>query len=157
MGRIIAWLMATIVVLVLAFGYRTSLSGPRTVAGTGGGAQHPGVVTRPAPSASGSAAPGGTEQGRDVVVNGDVAQTMWGPVQVQVHITGTRIVDVVTLVYPTGTSRDEAINSYALPILRRQALTAQSAQIQGVSGATVTSGGYVESLQAALDAAHFTG
>lgn len=156
MSRIMAWLTATVIVVVLAFGYRTSLSGPRTVTGTGG-AQHPGVVTHPAPSASGSAAPGGTGQGADVVVNGDVAQTMWGPVQVQVHITGSRIVDVVTLVYPTGTGRDEAINSYALPILRRQALTAQSAQIQGVSGATVTSGGYVESLQAALDAAHFTG
>jgi uncharacterized protein with FMN-binding domain len=91
------------------------------------------------------------------VVNGDVAQTMWGPVQVQVHISGMRITDVVTLVYPTGTGRDQAINSYALPILREEALTAQSARIQGVSGATVTTGGYIESLQAALDAAHFTG
>jgi uncharacterized protein with FMN-binding domain len=44
---------------------------------------------------------------------------------------------------------------YALPQLREQVLHARSARIDGVGGATVTSGGYVESLQAALDAAHF--
>lgn len=157
MGRIAAWLTATVVVLLLAFGYRTSLSGPRTTGVTGGGAQRPGVVAGPAPAASGSVAPTVKAQSGDVVVNGDVAQTMWGPVQVQVHITGSRIVDVVTLIRPSGTGRDEAINSYALPILRQETLAAQSARIQAVSGATVTSGGYVESLQAALAAAHFGG
>jgi len=55
---------------------------------------------------------------------------------------------------PTGSSRDDQINGYALPELRQQALQAQSARIDGVSGATVTSDGYRESLQAALDAAH---
>ena len=52
-------------------------------------------------------------------------------------------------------SRDDEINAYAVPQLRSEVLTAQSASIDAVSGATVTSGGYVESLQAALDAAHF--
>jgi uncharacterized protein with FMN-binding domain len=154
-GRIWAWVIATVVVLMLAFGYRTSLSGPR-VTTVSGGAQHPGVIGNPMPSANGSAA-APDSAGGTTVVNGDVAQTMWGPVQVQVHISKGRITDVLTLVHPSGTGRDEAINSYALPILRREALAAQSATIQAVSGATVTSGGYVESLQAALDAAHFTG
>jgi uncharacterized protein with FMN-binding domain len=85
-----------------------------------------------------------------------VAQTVWGPVQVQVRITGRKITDVTTLIYPTGTERDQEINSYALPRLRRQALTVQSAQIDGVSGATYTSDGYRRSLQAALDSAHFS-
>ncbi|MBO0870989.1 MAG: FMN-binding protein, partial [Micromonosporaceae bacterium] len=52
---------------------------------------------------------------------------------------------------------DFEINSYALPQLREQALSAQSAQIDGVSGATVTSDGYRSSLQSALDAVHFKG
>jgi uncharacterized protein with FMN-binding domain len=56
---------------------------------------------------------------------------------------------------PTGSDRDDQINGYALPQLREQVLHARSARIDGVGGATVTSGGYVESLQAALDAAHF--
>jgi uncharacterized protein with FMN-binding domain len=156
MRRIAMWVAGTVVVLVLAFGYRTSLSGPRTSTVAGGAAQHPGLVANPAPSAGGSEVPNGTATG-GVIVNGDIAQTMWGPVQVQVHIRSGRITDVVTLVHPSGTGRDEAINSYALPVLRREALAAQSSKIQAVSGATVTSGGYVESLQAALDAAHFPG
>jgi len=72
-----------------------------------------------------------------------------------VHIAGNKITDVTTLIYPTGTGRDQEINSYALPILRQQALSAKGAQIDGVSGATHTSDGYRNSLQAALDSAHF--
>jgi uncharacterized protein with FMN-binding domain len=89
------------------------------------------------------------------VVNGTVADTRWGPVQVQVHLSGGRIVDVVALRVPDGNRRDREISAYAVPQLRQEALSAQSATIDTVSGATYTSGGYRESLQAALDAAHF--
>jgi uncharacterized protein with FMN-binding domain len=92
-----------------------------------------------------------------VVVNGSVAQTRWGPVQVQVTISGARITDVRALIYPTGNGHDTAINAYALPQLRREVLQAQSAQIDSISGATVTTDGYRASLQAALEAAQFTG
>ena len=61
------------------------------------------------------------------------------------------------LTYPSGNGHDTAINAYALPQLRQEVLAAQSAQVDAVSGATVTSDGYRESLQAALDAAHFNG
>ncbi|HKD98532.1 MAG TPA: FMN-binding protein, partial [Micromonosporaceae bacterium] len=124
-------------------------------------AQPPGVVggepeatpTTPQPGTSGQSGGGG----RNVIVNGSVAQTRWGPVQVQVSIAAGRITDVKTLIYPSGNGHDAAINAYALPQLRQEALDAQSAQIHAVSGATVTSDGYRESLQAALDAAHFNG
>jgi len=89
------------------------------------------------------------------VVNGSVAQTRWGPVQVQITIAGGRIANVVVLQQPNGNRRDVEINSYAVPQLNQEVLAAQSANINTVSGATVTSDGYVESLQAALDAAHF--
>ena len=89
------------------------------------------------------------------MVNGTVAQTRWGPVQVQVTIAGGRITDVKTLQQPNGNFRDQEINSYAVPQLREEVLSAQSANIDTVSGATVTSNGYISSLQAALDAAHF--
>ena len=59
--------------------------------------------------------------------------------------------------YPNGNGRDDQINALALPALRQETLSAQSAIIDGVSGATVTSDGYKESLQAALDIAHLTG
>ena len=60
-------------------------------------------------------------------------------------------VDVVQ--YPSGNNKDQEINDYALPVLVQDTLQAQSAKIDMVSGATVTSEGYVESLQSALDQA----
>jgi uncharacterized protein with FMN-binding domain len=74
---------------------------------------------------------------------------------VAVVIRSSKIADVRVLMYPTGEHRDEEINSYALPILHDEVIAAQSANIDAVSGATVTSDGYVQSLQAALDSAHF--
>ena len=56
--------------------------------------------------------------------------------------------------YPDENPKDQRINSYALPILNSEVVAAQSASIDAVSGATVTSNGYTESLQSALDAAH---
>jgi uncharacterized protein with FMN-binding domain len=157
--RITLWLSATVAIVVLLFSYHTSTNA-RSTAGQQPSAQAPGVVgAQPTPRASGGAKPSrsSTAKGGSAasVVNGTVAQTQWGPVQVQVRINGHRITDVNALVYPSGNGHDQSINSYALPLLRQEVLSAQSARIDGVSGATVTSGGYRESLQAALDAAHF--
>jgi uncharacterized protein with FMN-binding domain len=55
------------------------------------------------------------------------------------------------LQYPNGNGRDAEINSYALPILIKETTGQQSASIDMVSGATVTSGGYLQSLQSAID------
>ncbi|WP_244872192.1 FMN-binding protein [Catellatospora sp. TT07R-123] len=143
--------MGTIAAVVLMLSYRTSLSGPRTTTSAVTGAA-PGVVGDPG---TGTATGQGQGDGA-VTVNGSVAQTRWGPVQVQVKIASGRITDVVVLAKPDGNHRDEEINDRALPQLRAQVIAAQSARIDGVSGATVTTDGYVESLQAALDAAHFS-
>jgi uncharacterized protein with FMN-binding domain len=69
-------------------------------------------------------------------------------------VTGGKITDVTAVQYPNGNGRDQQINSYALPVLAQEALSAQSAQIDHVSGATVTSDGYVQSLQSAIDQAN---
>jgi uncharacterized protein with FMN-binding domain len=82
-----------------------------------------------------------------------VAQTRWGPVQVAITVSGGKITDVAVPIYPNNNRRDEEINADALPALRQETLSAQSADIDAISGATVTSDGYIESLQAALDAA----
>jgi uncharacterized protein with FMN-binding domain len=75
-------------------------------------------------------------------------------VQVAITVSNGKISDVAVPVYPNGNGRDQEINAYALPILRQETLSAQSANINTVSGATVTSDGYLQSLQSALDAAH---
>jgi uncharacterized protein with FMN-binding domain len=150
MRRITLLVLSTLAALVLLFSYRTSTGGtlPSTTS-----AAAPGVVPD-TPSALPSAS-SRSPVARATTVNGTVSPTRWGPVQVQVKISKKKITEVRVLQRPTGSGRDDQINSYALPKLRQQVLRAQSARIDGVSGATVTSDGYRESLQAALDAAHF--
>ncbi len=89
------------------------------------------------------------------VFDGQVIQTEWGPVQVEVTISGSTIVDVEALQVPDHASRSRQINNYVEPLYRQAALQAQSANFWGVSGATITWWGYVNSMQSALDAAGF--
>jgi uncharacterized protein with FMN-binding domain len=143
MKRIVYWLLSTVTVVVLLFGYRTSLAGP--LAGQGK------TVSSSPPSA---AASGSTTAGTaSRTVTGPVVQTQWGPVQVQVKVNGGKLANVSVLQSPNGNPRDQEINAYALPILVQESLDAQSANIDMVSGATVTSDGYLQSLQGALDKA----
>ena len=72
--------------------------------------------------------------------------------QVEITVSDGQITDVNVLEYPTGHESDE-INAAALPILIQETLTAQSADVNSVSGATYTSEGYKQSLQTAIDAA----
>ncbi len=74
--------------------------------------------------------------------------------QIQLTVASGKISKVTVVQYPNGNGRDQEINSYALPILTQETMDAQSAQIDMVSGATVTSDGYVQSLQSALDQAN---
>jgi FMN-binding domain len=85
-------------------------------------------------------------------VQGPTVDTRWGPVQVAVTVQDHQLVDVAALQLPAG-GRSGRISSAVEPILRTEALQAQGANIDGVSGATYTSQAYERSLQAALDAA----
>ncbi|MEW2048756.1 FMN-binding protein [Streptomyces sp. NPDC005476] len=114
-----------------------------------------GLASSPAPS-SGSGVSGGTGGSAATgtrTLTGDSVQTRWGPVQVRVTLTNGKLTDVTAVTYPQDNARDQEINSYAVPQLTREALTAQSADIDTVSGATYTSDGYRQSLQSALDSA----
>ncbi|MEV1289306.1 FMN-binding protein [Micromonospora sp. NPDC049679] len=146
MRKVTMWFLATIAVVVLLFSYRTS-TGPDSApsAGTVGGSSTPADRGPAGPARSGST----------TVADGPVVQTKRGRVQVQAHISGGRITDITPLTVPNSNGRDREINKNAVPKLRAAALAAQSAEIDAVSGATVTSEGYTESLQAALDAAEF--
>jgi uncharacterized protein with FMN-binding domain len=75
----------------------------------------------------------------------------WGPVQVEIIVRGTQILDVRPLQLPVGHSRSAQISNQSAPYLRAEVLQAQSARINGVSGATYTSRGYAASVQSAID------
>ncbi|MGQ5638723.1 MULTISPECIES: FMN-binding protein [unclassified Streptomyces] len=116
----------------------------------------PTVSSSSAPSSgsgSSSGSSSGSKSGVSKTATGDTVQTRWGPVQVRVTIKSGKLTDVTAVQYPQDNPRDQEINSYALPQLRREALAAQSADIDMVSGATYTSTGYQQSLQSALDSA----
>jgi uncharacterized protein with FMN-binding domain len=72
---------------------------------------------------------------------------------VQITVADGRITDVSVVQYPNENGRDQQINARALPVLIDETISAQSASIDMVSGATITSEGYVRSLQGALDQA----
>ena len=84
---------------------------------------------------------------------GETSQTRWGPVQVQVTLSDGKITDVTTLQYPNGDRRSLSISSQVIPWLQDEVLQIQSAQINGISGATYTSGGFKASLASALQKA----
>jgi len=151
MRRIVTALAGTVTALVMLFGYHTSTAGSGITAAVPTGPVTTG--SSGSSSSSGSRGSSGSAAGAQTYT-GDTVQTQWGPVQVQVTVSGGEITDVTTLQHPSGNSRDEEINAYALPVLRQNVLSAQSADIDLVSGATVTSQGYVGSLQSALDQAN---
>ena len=144
-ARIVAAAGATFATVALLFGYPTS---------TGHATAGKAVVVATGPVGTTHSSTGGSAAATTVA--GSVAQTRWGPVQVQITVQGGKVAAATALQTPSGNHRDQQINAYAVPILNSEAVTASSAQIDSVSGATVTSNGYRESLQAALDAAHLS-
>lgn len=104
-------------------------------------------------SASGSSASGSSGASDSGTFTGAAAQTQYGEVQVQITVADGKITDVTPLHLTDRDGRSVAISQQAAPILRQEALQTQSAQIQAVSGATFTSGGYTTSLQSAIDQA----
>ncbi len=173
MRRIAIWLAATTTIVVLLFGYHTSTNSTGSTVASG-------RITAPVPLPTATSAPKSTAPGSSrsrtshpksaapkrtpttgasssttaaKTYTGSVAQTQWGPVEVRVTVAGGKITDVALPQYPNGNSRDQEINAYALPTLVQETLKAQSANVDMVSGATVTSDGYLQSLQSALDQA----
>jgi uncharacterized protein with FMN-binding domain len=149
-------MLFAVIVTAIALAFLLSFK-PHDIAGL---AQPPPAVqahgpVRPNPGNGGqtslpppSAAPAGSR-----TFDGNAADTRWGPVQVRISVTGGKITDVQALRFPDANQHDREVSGAALPVLRQKAISAQSAQIDAVSGATYTSGGYTRSLQSAIDRA----
>lgn len=112
-----------------------------------------GAVSTPIPVASPVVSPVARGAYRDGVYTGDVVDAYYGNVQVKVIISNGKITDVQFLDYPHDRNTSIRINSQAMPLLRTEAIVAQSAKVDTISGATATSGGFRGSLQSALNKA----
>ena len=163
MRRVILAVTGTIAGLVALLSFKSHVpSSPvaATVSGSGGSSS-----SSAAPSSSSAkggqttTVPGEFPQGSlaknlpagETAVDGKVANTAYGPVQIQLIERNGKVVKVAVLVQPINTLHDVQIGEFAFPKLISETLTAQNAKIDAVSGASYTSAGYIQSLQSALD------
>ncbi|WP_104176019.1 FMN-binding protein [Arthrobacter sp. Y81] len=124
----------------------TGSAAASTSAGTAG-AGSSGSSTAGSAGAGAAAKAGGTYAG-------SVVKTRFGAVQVQITVKAGSITDVEALQLTDDDRKSIQISNRAAPLLRAEVLAAQSADVQTIGGATVTSDAYLNSLQAAIDAAN---
>jgi uncharacterized protein with FMN-binding domain len=134
-----------------ATGNQASGAGATNSSGTGSSGSS---ASSGATGSSGAAGAAGAAAKAGGTYDGDVVQTRFGTVQVQITVEAGQITDVTALKLTDAEGRSVQISNYAAPVLRSEVLQAQSANVQTVGGATVTSDAYLTSLQAALDAAN---
>ncbi|UWZ37724.1 FMN-binding protein [Dactylosporangium roseum] len=91
---------------------------------------------------------------KDGTFKGDAVYVDYGTVELSIVVSGGKITDIKVLDSPSDHSRSVRIGNAVLPKLRAEALAAQSADVDSVSGATYTSSGYKMSLQSAIDRAY---
>ncbi|MFJ2635256.1 FMN-binding protein [Streptomyces sp. NPDC087422] len=137
----------------VAAGSAAPAPAPSATSGTSGSSNGPssGSSSGSSNGSSNGSSSKGTSGTR--TVDGDTAQTRYGPVQLRLTLTGGKITAVKAVQLPNDNPRDGEISGFAIPQLTQETLAAQSAKIDTVSGATYTSEGYVRSLQSALDKA----
>ena len=153
MRRVILAVTGTIAGLVALLSFKSHVPSVAATGGSGG--------TSSSSSSGGSTAtvPGEFPQGSlagklsagETAVNGNAANTAYGPVQIQLIERNSKIVKVAVLVQPANTLHDIQIGAFAFPKLISETLAAQTGKIDAVSGASYTSAGYIQSLQSALD------
>ncbi|GAA4477883.1 FMN-binding protein [Microbacterium panaciterrae] len=170
MKKIVYAVLATVTGLVLLFSYRTSLdvvapaaigtpaatkTTTKTTTGTSSGTETSAGSGTSTSSGTGASSSSSTAASglKDGTFTGQAVDTQYGPVQVQITVSGGQITDVSVPQYPNTERRDQQINAQAIPQLISETKSAQSAQVDMVSGATYTSDGYTQSLQSAIDQA----
>ncbi len=162
MRRVILAVTGTIAGLVALLSFKSHVSSIPVAATTGGSGGSSSSSTPSSSSSSGgqtTTVPGEFPQGSlasklsagETAVDGNAANTAYGPVQIQLIEQNSKIVKVAVLVQPANTLHDIQIGAFAFPKLISETLAAQNGKIDAVSGASYTSAGYIQSLQSALD------
>jgi uncharacterized protein with FMN-binding domain len=162
MRRVVLAVTGTIAGLVALLSFKSHVPTSPVAAATGsGGGTSSSSATAPSSKGGGQTevVPGAFPQGSiarnlpsgETAVDGNVANTAYGPVQIQLIKRNSKIVKVAVLKQPTNTLHDIQIGVAAFPKLISETLAAQTGKIDAVSGATYTSAGYIQSLQSALD------
>ena len=153
MRRVILAVTATIAGLVALLSFKShapSLSAAATSGTSGGSSSASSRSTNSLGDNFATSGQGGLPAG-ERAITGSVANTVYGPVQIQLIVKSRKIVKVAVLEQPMNTIHDIQIGEFAFPRLISETLATQTAKIDAVSGASYTSAGYIASLQSALD------
>ena len=152
MRRAILAITGTIAGLVALLSFKSHAPSipTSTVGGTSGVSSSPVSEAGPGAVVPTGRQTGGLTSG-ETTLTGQAAETVYGPVQIQLIVRDHKIIKVSILQQPEGTIHDIQIGEFAFPQLISETLSAQSGNIDGVSGASYTSTGYITSLQSALD------
>ena len=171
MKRIALTIAATVVGIVALLSYKThgavtasasglpsaGLPSPSSSASPAGSASSaPTTGAPPDPTSTPASSPSSTapaSAASSASYTGSAITTRYGVVQVKITVSGKKLTNVGFVQLTAYDGRSQRINSDAAPILLQETLSAQSAHIDSVSGASYTSDGYVQSLQSALDQA----
>ncbi|MGH3157824.1 MAG: FMN-binding protein [Streptosporangiaceae bacterium] len=134
---------------------RTAASGAPPTPGPPTSSRPTAIPSGPAPRRAKTSAPSRPARATSYrSATGAVEQFGYGSIAVRVIVEGNRITGVSVAALRTLEPTSQQISTQAIPVLRAEVLSAQSAAISGVSGATYTSQGYSKSLQAALNELH---
>ncbi len=120
---------------------------------TGAPAQQPAAQQAPSQQPAGQPAQAPTATSgafKDGTYTGPSVDAYYGYVQVQAIVSGGKLTNVQFLSYPNDRRTSQQINGQAMPLLTQEAISAQSANVDAVSGASDTSAAFVQSLGAAL-------
>ena len=154
MKRVLLSITATVVGVVALLSYKTHSPVTTVGAGLPSAAAGPSTVAAPpSPASTSTGAPPDPAASASATYLGAAENTRYGIVQIKITVAGKKITNVAFVQLTAFDSRSQQINSDAAPILLQETLSAQSAQIDSVSGASYTSQGYLQSLQSALDQA----
>jgi uncharacterized protein with FMN-binding domain len=168
MRRVLLALAATAIGLVLLLSYKahspnpqsSALSGPEpgeTVAPATGALTEPSTAAAGAGASTAAGASSGaaasSKKAKSGVYSGDPETSQFSTIQVKITVSGGRISDITLIQDLDDDEHSAEVDAYATPILRSEALSAQSANVDVVSGATFTSESYTQSLQSAIDRA----
>jgi uncharacterized protein with FMN-binding domain len=134
-------LAAFVIITFLIYSFHERSQGSVVVA--------PSTSTKPATTT----APSSTAAYKDGNYTGTAADAFYGYIQVKATIAGGKLTDVQFLQYPNDRGTSIQINNQAMPLLKQQAIQVQTAQVDGVTGATDTSQAFIQSLGNALQQA----
>ena len=141
------------VAYILNFKVTPPVAEPTAAPATQGVGGNPAISRGPTPGPS--TAPGPANNGViDGTFTGPSVFVRFGNVQVRIVVSGGRVTDVQAIDLPGDRARSAEISQFSGPVLRQEAIQAQSARINIVSGATYTSNGYAQSFEGALQQAH---